>query len=122
MEGVGLAFPIEINAIDKFVKMVDMKDSIKQGIYIILNTQKGERMMNPEFGSRIKEYVFEPQNLATNELLRHEIIRSLLRWEKRIDDIEVTFINDDAKLYATISYHIIEMQMYDQINMAIIRE
>lgn len=119
---IGFGFPVEMNAIDKSIKQVDVKESIKQAIYIILNTQKGERIMNPEFGSRIKEYVFEPQNVATHELLRHEIIRSLLRWESRIDDIEVMFTNDDGKLYVTIRYHIIDIQVYDEVDITIMSE
>lgn len=122
VENVGLGFPVEMNDIDKSIKEVDIKDSIKQAIYIILNTQKGERIMNPEFGSRIKEFVFEPQSPATNELLRHEIIRSLVRWEQRIEDIEVTFTNEDGKLFVTIRYHIIDMATQDQVDMTILSE
>jgi len=64
--------------------------------------------MCPDFGCRLKEYMFEPLNSLTEELIRHEIIRSLTKWEKRIEQIEVTFGKaEQGVLKAYIQYVVV---------------
>lgn len=46
-------------------------------------TRKGERVMNPEFGSIIWDMVFEPLDIVTESLIKEDverIIRSDPRW------------------------------------------
>ncbi len=63
--------------------------------------------MRPEFGCRIHELVFAPNNAATEGLLIHYIQEALERWEPRIDvqEIEVsTDLDGGAVLLAEIKY------------------
>lgn len=46
---------------------------IKQDIINNFNTKKGERVMNPEFGSIIWDLLMEPLTDGTTELLREDI-------------------------------------------------
>ena len=58
---------------------------IESAIMVILGTAKGERVMRPEFGSSIHEYVFAPNNSATHGLLSYYVKDALAYWEPRID-------------------------------------
>ena len=107
-EKVGFKFPIGLETAGKTIHLSDEFESIKEAIIIILSTQKGERIMCPDFGCRLKEYMFEPLNSLTEELIRHEIIRSLTKWEKRIEQIEVTFGKvEQGVLKAYIQYVVV---------------
>lgn len=48
-------------------------DLIKQDILNHFNTKKGERLMNPEFGSLIWNLLMEPLTDQTRELLKNDI-------------------------------------------------
>ena len=48
-------------------------DLIKQDILNHFNTKKGERLMNPEFGSLIWDLLMEPLTDQTRELLKNDI-------------------------------------------------
>lgn len=89
---------------------------IHESILQILGTRPGERFMCPEFGSRVKDLVFEPNNQILRGLLRHYIIDAIERWEKRVYVTEVSFDNspeatDAYTLYVSISYRVIDTQV-----------
>ena len=58
--------------------------AIKQAIVNLLLTNKGERLMNPEYGSDIRSYLFEPLDYATASQITTNIRYSIDRWEPRI--------------------------------------
>ena len=66
--------------------LVVSKDAsaIKQAIVNLLLTNKGERLMNPEYGSDIRSYLFEPLDYATASQITTNIRYSIDRWEPRI--------------------------------------
>lgn len=77
--------------------LVGDEDEIEQSIRIILGTVPGERVMRPEFGCRIHELVFAPNNLATASQAGRYVREALGRWEPRIDiqSIDVVLDKDD---------------------------
>ncbi|HMQ52053.1 MAG TPA: GPW/gp25 family protein [Anaerolineae bacterium] len=106
--GQGWNFPLQLNARGG-IALVSGEPDIEQSIQIILGTAPGERRMRPEFGCRINELVFAPNNAETEGLLIHYITEALERWEPRIEvqDILVSTAPDsEATLLAEIQYQI----------------
>lgn len=104
--GQGWNFPTQINARGG-IGLVGGEHDIEQSIRIILETSPGERVMRPEFGCRINELVFAPNNAATEGLLIHYIEEALAQWEPRIEVQEVEIDSDSqnsATLLAEITY------------------
>ena len=58
-------------------------------IWIILSTPLNSRVMEPRFGCGIHGYVFAPNNANTLATVAQEVQRALLRFEPRIDVIDV---------------------------------
>lgn len=58
---------------------------ILQSIYVILNTPKGSRVWQPEFGCKVMEYIWDIADNKTIEKMRSEIETALRIWEPRID-------------------------------------
>ena len=58
--------------------------AIKQAIVNLLLTNKGERLMNPDYGSDIRSYLFEPLDYGTASQIKRNIISTIDRWEPRI--------------------------------------
>ena len=103
--GRGWKFPVSI----KDGKIVPSQgyDSIRESIMIILNTSKGERVMRPDFGCGINELVFAPNNTSTATLIAFYIKEALLKWEPRIELLNVNAEPDEIeqnKLIITIDY------------------
>jgi phage baseplate assembly protein W len=45
--------------------------------------------MRPDFGCGIHDYVFAPNNVATHALIVADVRAALIRWEPRIDVLDV---------------------------------
>ena len=89
--GVGWAFPPCTEA-DGRVATVAYEEDIRQAIKIILSTDRGERIMRPEFGAGLNSFVFEPVSQTTIERVRTRVEESLIDWEPRIDVEEVKVV------------------------------
>ena len=81
--GQGVDFPIHTTE-GKQIKMSNAMERINDSIHLILATTPGERLFNPEFGSRLRELLFEPNDDILHRLLKHYTAEALSRWEKRI--------------------------------------
>jgi len=91
--GRGWKYPIFIK--DKKIASSGGEDSIKESIEIILSTGKGERVMRPDFGCEIYGLAFLQNNTSTASLMRFYVEESLLKWEPRIEVLDVSVIPDD---------------------------
>ncbi len=91
------------------VALTSDEDELEQSIRIILGTVPGQRVMRPEFGCRIHELVFAPNNMATAGLARRHVTEALGRWEPRINlrrvDVEPD-AREPACLLISIEYQV----------------
>ena len=58
--------------------------AIKQAIVNLILTNKGERLFNPDYGSDIRSYLFEPLDYAIAGIIKNNMQLSLARYEPRI--------------------------------------
>ena len=91
--GVGLSFPPCLEP-DGRIDAVAYEEDIEQAIKIILFTNRGERVMRPDFGAGLNEFIFEPVNQTTMQLVKTRVEEALIDWEPRID-VEVVSVTSD---------------------------
>jgi uncharacterized protein len=82
--GRGWSYPIAPNASRVDVTLAEHAEDIRQAVLIILQTGRGERVMRPDFGAGLDDFLFEPINTTTLALLQHRVEQSLITWEPRI--------------------------------------
>jgi len=82
--GAGWKFPIRVNARGGF-SLSRAEQDIEEAIWIILATSKGERVMEPDFGCGMHDYVFAPNDPATRGAIAYEVQKALIEYEPRIE-------------------------------------
>ena len=82
--GTGWKFPIRVNARGG-LSFSRAEQDIEEAVWIILATAKGERVMEPDFGCGMHDYVFAPNDPATRGAIAYEVQKALTRYEPRID-------------------------------------
>ena len=87
-------FPVETDTMTGRIKISESDQDIQESIRIILLTRKGERVMNPEFGCGIHDFVFDRMETTRLNMLEKEIQTALARWEPRIGELSVSVISD----------------------------
>ena len=82
--------------------------AIKQAIVNLLLTNKGERLMNPNYGSDIRRYLFEPLDYGTANQIKGNIRDTIERFEPRISVVRLKASPnyDDNGFDITMTYSI----------------
>ncbi|MCK5013011.1 MAG: GPW/gp25 family protein [Candidatus Omnitrophica bacterium] len=106
--GVGWKYPVSIDY-QKQIVLSEYEEDIKEAIWIILGTAKGERVMRPDFGCGIHDLVFAPINITTISLVENNVREALTFFEPRIELIKVEVSSeksDEGILLVIIDYRV----------------
>lgn len=68
---------------------IDGIDHLRQSILDILSTYPGERIMRPEYGSRVRDLIDRPVNAQWLADLYFEVAYAIQRWEPRVRVLRV---------------------------------
>src|SRR2546430_7243433 len=98
--GAGWAFPLGVGS-QGGIALVRREVELEQAMRLILSTYPGERPMRPEFGSRIRDFVFRSVNVETIAELSRVVREALLRWEPRVD-VEAVLLAPDPVDHSTL--------------------
>ena len=103
--GVGWSSPIGTD-IDGELRLAEYEESVRQSIWLILGTSKGERVMRPDFGCGLYDLVFEINSASTAGRIAREVTDALLFLEPRIDVVDVQVQPDGDALLISIDYQV----------------
>lgn len=107
--GVGTGFPLQADE-GGALQRAGYEDSVRQSVWLILGTAKGERVMRPDFGCGIHDLVFAAMDSETLQRVRSTVEDALRRFEARIEVVEVNVIEDlsltDGRLQIEVDYRI----------------
>lgn len=112
---IGVSLPF--NGPGVFKSTYTTKDQIKSNLVNLLLTDTGERIMNPNFGTNLKRFLFEGITDSSLDLLKNNILISILNY---ISEITVTNIilvpdTDNNLINLTIEYYLNISQTPDQV-------
>ena len=112
---IGVSLPF--NGSGVFKSTYTTKDQIKSNLVNLLLTDTGERIMNPNFGTNLKRFLFEGITDSSLDLLKNNILISILNY---ISEITVTNIilvpdTDNNLINLTIEYYLNISQTPDQV-------
>lgn len=106
--GTSVRLPVEL---EKGAGVIaDGLRSVEQSIISILTTPVGSRFMLYEYGSKLDELCFEPNDVVLEALLHTYVLEALEQWERRADftDTEISFPKDNPnKVNIKIFYSIL---------------
>ena len=78
--GRGFGFPLSVDGHGS-IRMSSHEMSVKESVRLILGTPVGERMMAPDFGCKIHDLVFHPNDPNTAAMAALYVKTSLRKWE-----------------------------------------
>lgn len=98
--GTGWAFPPSFNQATGEVELISDEADIKQSLEIILSTQPGERLMLPNFGCELSQFLFEEIQQEVITSIKGIVTDALLYHEPRIkiNQVEVDVSESETEL------------------------
>jgi len=91
MQGIGPELPL--NRDDKhglYTLLVSYKEQVKQNFKNLLLTAPGERIMNPDFGVGVRQFLFNPKS-GVEAKLRQRIARQVNRYMPFVKIQKISF-------------------------------
>jgi phage baseplate assembly protein W len=104
--GRGWRFPVQVDTTASGLTYAEGPEKVREAIWIVLDTEPGERIMRPTFGCGLRRYLGEPNTVAVRALIRHDVESALAAWEPRIQVTAVDALPgvDPALVEIAIAY------------------
>jgi len=90
---IGITLPIKHGSSGYFNQSFDVISQVKSNLAMLLKTKKGERRMNPNFGSGLWEVLFEFNDENLNQLVESTVRRDVEKWLPYINIKSLTVDN-----------------------------
>ncbi len=119
--GKGISFPLRIGSEGRLAWSTGAQN-IRESVQVILLTALGERMMLPQFGCGLQDYLFEPNTVTTRRMIEDTVRQALGHWEPRINLQSVVVEEDPQSSTAatvTISYQLVATQAQERVSLTV---
>lgn len=125
---IGLTLPIQNAGIGFFEQTFDTFTATKTNIINLLRTRPGERRMQPLFGCRLYNSVFEQNTEILPEYIRNIIKEDISNWIPNvvINKVDVKFYQNEEtnntdiyKIYVAVTFTVEVLNKTDTIEMII---
>lgn len=73
-------------------------DSVREVIRNILLTRPGERLLRPQFGAGLLDFIHQPNNATTRTVMANVVRKAIEQWETRVRVESVEVLPDDGRL------------------------
>ena len=106
--GRGWKFPVGVDATGR-IALSAYEQDIREAIQVILGTSRGERVMRPDFGGGLHDFVFENMSVTTMGRIQSTVFDSLVKYEQRIQVISVDVARsaaDPGTLLIEVNYKV----------------
>ena len=100
-----------INAVNNMLYDADL---IKQDIYNHFMTAKGERVMLPEFGSIIWDYLYEPLDAQTKSIVRADA-ESIISQDPRVQLVDLNVVGFEHGIILNITLNILPQNKVEEM-------
>jgi uncharacterized protein len=97
--------------------------AIKADLMHLLLTRKGQRLYNPDFGTDLLKFIFEPNDSMTLEDIKLEVIGSVKKYLPNLTINKISVTQDDNSEYAAVIRidYTISDNVFDIIDYVIIK-
>lgn len=106
--GRGWRFPVAADAAGRLA-MSEYEEDVRESIHLILMTAKGERVMRPDFGSGLYDFVFASMSVTVMGSIQAAVKDALVQWEPRAQVLSVNVEADQGevgKLNIDVEYRV----------------
>lgn len=112
-------FPLFFSQEGGYASNKSIKEVVKQNIKNIVLTSPGERIMIPEFGVGIRNFLFEQNSAQTVSLIRRRIENQIAVYMPFIELQEIQPIFNQNELYISIKYFILPISEEDILSLSV---
>lgn len=118
-KGYSVVLPLTYNKEDgPYALNKSMLDVIKQNLRMLILTDKGERIMLPDFGVGLRKFLFENFGQTTQVQIQSEIIEQVRKYMPfvKIESVNIIEDQDDLnKILIQIDFYVSVLNIKDSL-------
>jgi phage baseplate assembly protein W len=106
MATYGIDFPFRLSQKGLFLNMTDSPEKeIRANLLHLILTRRGSRYFLPDFGTRLYEFIFEPNDVVTFNMIEDEIRTTVKKYIPNLDikSIRITAADQDEEEPSSVS-------------------
>ena len=116
-----LPLTFKVNPITGDIPPARNDSAVKKALINLIRTPVGTRPFNPDYGTRVYDYLFEPGDTQTELRLNDEIASAIERFEPRAKVVAIeTTINENG-VEIKIEYYVVNVPILQQLETVITR-
>ena len=122
MSALAIKLPLLKDDADGFKTIKSFRNLIKQNLKMLILTNKGERVMIPNYGVGINQFLFEHYDSSTFARIETEILEQVSLYMPVVNILELMFIpneNNPNAIIAKIKYSIPDIGVRDLLQFTI---
>ena len=109
----GISYPFTSDGFQNFYLDANssVKEKVRSQLMHIVFTPKGQRIRNPEFGTDLIKFIFEPNDKITWESVKNEVTESVKRWATNINLNDIQIVKNEeneSEIYVRLDYSVSE--------------
>lgn len=107
MAGIAPKLPLQLNSEDGIGLTKSLKETIKQNLKMLILTAPGERLMLPDYGVGLRNYLFEQNLSSVRADLSNAIVNQTSIYMPFLSVLSVDFRKSETNpqiLFTTVSY------------------
>jgi phage baseplate assembly protein W len=103
---LGRGWPFPLAPRDGDLAYEEGAEKVRQAMWIVLDTEPGERVMRPTFGCGLRRFLMKPNSAATRALIAQDVARALAAWEPRVavQEVRADPGDDPAMVLILVAY------------------
>ena len=96
----GISFPPRRAGKSGFFALATDEELVKESIYVILNTRKGEMPMNPSFGTSVDDNLFDSVDKSMQGIICQQLKQDIETWEPRVSVASISsYSQENTRLF-----------------------
>jgi phage baseplate assembly protein W len=117
IESKNIGLGINVVGTSDILVDTDIK-AIENSIKNIFTTRKGQKILNPDFGCSLDQYLFTQISNANAKAIGNDILNGFAKYEPRVNvtNVVVTPYADQNQYYIAVYYTILEINKQSVIN------
>ena len=115
---ISINFPFKDDLTDgKLLKMnTTTVNDIRSSLYFFISTKKGERWYDPEFGTKLYEFLFEKNDQITSSQIRDSLKTDIEKYFNNVTIKDITIDQSEETNKLTINISFIYTNLYNTVD------
>ena len=117
MSSIGIKLPINRDSVDGFLMLKTIQETVKQNFKMLILTNPGERVMEPNFGVGLHGLLFSGYHEGVETIIRNRIAEQTAIYLPAVEIVSVDFGQgrDTNTLNVIIQYKIPRVGIQDSL-------